>query len=383
MPVPRVLLLLTAGALATGGSLCAAGAAQAESESLTYSCSTALGPAASTVVTDTDLPDVMDVGDSKPVGLTSTVTVPWAGAIQLAYSALGARTASGTATALGTITGPGDFNVPTSTDLTVPTTDITENDPLTITSTGTGDEFAPTVPGVYTISAGNFTSVLTFLKADNTDFGLGPQTIPCTAPSDVSTVVDTVTVKTPTTTTLALEPTTTAYGQGVAATATVSSDPGPATGAVEFTVGGDTVSVPVTDGTASTTLSTLHAGTQQVTATFVPDDDLVDGSSASQNVTVTKADTRTKTQVTRTRLHHAPKASVAVSSAAGTPTGKVTVVLKKGTRTLNHKTVTLDNGKAAVVLKSLPAKGRYTLTVTYAGKGDFAGSKIVKHFRVR
>jgi hypothetical protein len=382
MPVPRVLLFLTAGALATGGSLCAAGAAQAESDPITYSCATLLGTAASTVVTDTDLPDVMHVGDSKPVGLTSTVTVPWAGAIQVAYTALGARTAQGTATALGTITGPGDLNVPTSTNLTVPPTPITENDPLTITSTGVGDDFAPTVPGVYTISAGDFTSVLSFLKADGTDTGLGAQNIPCTAPTDVSMVVDTVTVKTPTSTTLTLDHTTRTYGKTVSATATVGTDSGTPAGSVEFTAGGHTVEVPVSDGTASTTLPALHAGTQQVTATFVPDDDLVDGSSASQNVLVTPANTRTTAQVTGVRLHHAPRANVAVSSPAGTPTGKVTLVLKKGTRTLTHKTVALTKGKAAAVLKSLAAKGRYKLTVTYAGKGDFAGSKVVKEFRV-
>src|SRR5262247_1514641 len=101
MLVPRVLLFLTAGALATGGSLCATGAAQAASDSLTYTCATALGSAPSTVVTDTDLPDVMHVGGSQPVGLTSTVTVPWEGAISAAYGILGARTAQGTASATG------------------------------------------------------------------------------------------------------------------------------------------------------------------------------------------------------------------------------------------------------------------------------------------
>src|SRR5262249_34557673 len=156
MPLPRVLLFLTAGALATGGSLLIEGPALAESDPLTYTCATALGPAASTVVTDTDPPDVMHVGESRSVGLTSTLTVPWAGAIELAYGALGARSVQGSATAQGIITGPGGFNALTTTPLTVTPTTITNGAPLAITSVGSGDAFAPTVPGVYTISAADF-----------------------------------------------------------------------------------------------------------------------------------------------------------------------------------------------------------------------------------
>jgi Family of unknown function (DUF6801) len=289
MTAQRLLLFLTAGALATGGSLYAAGAAQAKSDPLTYSCATVLGPAASAVATDTNLPDVMYVGDSQPVGLTSAVTVPWDGAISLAYGLLAARSAQGTATALGTITGPGGYNVPTTTNLTVPQTAIANNTPLTIASSGVGAAFAPKAPGVYTVTAGDFTSVLNFLKEDGTDTGLGPQTIPCTAPAGVSRVVDTVTVK---------------------------------------------------------------------------------------------ARTQTAATVKGARLHRAPKAKVAVTSVAGVPTGQVALVLKKGSRTVQHKTVTLKNGRAVVHLKRIAAKGRYTLTVTYAGTGDLVGSAVVERFRV-
>jgi hypothetical protein len=284
------MLFLTAGALATGGSLAAATTAHAQSGTLTYTCNTVLGPAASSVVTDTDLPAVMYVGESRPVGLTSSVTVPWDGAISLAYGLLGARSAEGTATAAGTMTGPGGYNVPTTTNLTVPHTVIADATPLTIRSTGVGAAFAPTVPGLYTVDAGDFTSVLSFQKEDGTDTGLGPQTIPCTAPTDVSKVVDTVKVMAHTTTSLKLK---------------------------------------------------------------------------------------------GTRLHRAAKAKVAVTSLAGVPTGKVTLLLKKGAHKVQKKAVSLQNGKAVVQFKRFAKKGRYSLTVTYAGTADLVGSTVVKRFRVR
>jgi hypothetical protein len=87
--------------------------------------------------------------------------------------------------------------------------------------------------------------------------------------------------------------------------------------------------------------------------------------------------------VSGARLHRAPKAKVSVASAAGVPTGQVTLVLKKGHRTVQHKTVAQANGKAVAHLKRLAAKGRYSLTVTYAGTADLAGSTVVERFRVR
>jgi hypothetical protein len=284
------MLFLTAGALATGGSLAAATTAHAQSGTLTYTCNTVLGPAASSVVIDTDLPDVMYVGESRPVGLTSSVTVPWDGAIALAYGLLGARSAEGSATAAGTMTGPGGYNVPTTTNLTVPHTVIADATPLTIRSTGVGAAFAPTVPGLYTVDAGDFTSVLSFQKEDGTDTGLGPQTIPCTAPTDVSKVVDTVKVM----------------------------------------------------AHSATALKLKHP-----------------------------------------RLHRPGKAKVSVGSGAGAPTGKISVMLKKGAKKIQQKTVTLKNGKAVVHLKRFHKKGRYSLTVTYLGADYVDGSTVVKKFRVR
>ncbi|MBO0847419.1 MAG: Ig-like domain repeat protein [Nocardioides sp.] len=376
MPVPRVLLFLTAGALATGGALTATGAAYAQSDPLTYTCQTALGAAASTVVTDTDLPDVMHVGDSQPVGLTSTVTVPWAGAIQLAHDALGARTVQGTATANGVITGPGGYDVSTTTNLTVPSTPITANTDLTIASSGTGDVFAPTVPGVYTISAGDFTSVLTFLKDDGTDFGLGPQTIPCTAPSDVSTVVDTVTVRAHSTTLLALSSSKAAHGQPVSATAHVTTDSGAAAGSVAFTAGGKTVTAQVSDGTASATLPALQVGTHKVTATFTPDDTSFDASSSSKTLTVTKANS---TSSTTARYHKRVKQVTASSKVRGAfgndPSGRVSFVLKRGKHKVAAKSAQLNaDNVAQVTFRKVSRPGNYSVTTRYAGNANLNGS---------
>ena len=74
--------------------------------------------------------------------------------------------------------------------------------------------------------------------------------------------------------------------------------------------------------------------------------------------------------------------SVGVKGSRGTATGKVKVTVKKGKKVVKRSTVTLRKGKAAVRTKRL-AKGRYSVTVSYAGSSAYKASSRKTTFRVR
>jgi hypothetical protein len=383
MTVRHNLLRFSAGALALGTTVAIAPAAMAESAPLTYNCSTVLGPTSMPVVVDTDLPAVAHVGDTLPVNMTSDVTVP-ASMMGLVYGLLGGRFAEGTAIANGVVSGPSG-DVPTATDMVVPKTAIPATGDLLIQSTGTAPDFVPTEPGIYTITAGDFTSKLSFLKADGvTDSGLGVQTIPCTAPTGVSTLVDTVTVTYATSVELSVP--STPYGKAATATATIVTDGAAPSGTVVFTVGDDTIEAPVTDGTATAPLPVLPAGTRAVTATYTPSTADYDASEATQDWTVTRAATHTTAKAVKgtLRVHRHGKFNVAVSSADATAQGKVTLVLKHAGKTFATKTVALRDGDATVRLaKAFKKAGAYKLIAKYSGDENFSASKTAKKIRVR
>ncbi|HEX7739884.1 MAG TPA: DUF6801 domain-containing protein [Marmoricola sp.] len=184
----------TAGlAIATVGLVAPA---EATSAALTYDCNApVIGSTPFTVVNDSNAPATMFVGQSKALTITSKVTIP-SSMVGLLY-AVGGRTADGTATAQGTLGGRA-----TSTTLKVPTTTIPQSSDLTVTATGPGGTFKATKPGTVTLAAGDFTSTLNIYDTNGDPLsGISPATVPCTAPSGVSTTFDKITVKKDTTAT--------------------------------------------------------------------------------------------------------------------------------------------------------------------------------------
>jgi hypothetical protein len=51
------------------------------------------------------------------------------------------------------------------------------------------------------------------------------------------------------------------------------------------------------------------------------------------------------------------------------PTGKVTVTIRKGSKTKAQRSATLKNGKAALTLPKLP-RGTYKVTARYGGNAN-------------
>jgi Bacterial Ig-like domain (group 3) len=83
----------------------------------------------------------------------------------------------------------------------------------------------------------------------------------------------------------------------------------------------------------------------------------------------------TKTAVKTAYAKKAKKltAKVTVTSAKAKPAGKATLVLKKGKKQVGKATVNIKNGSAKAVFKKI-AKGKYKLTVKYAGNKSFKAS---------
>ncbi len=94
-----------------------------------------------------------------------------------------------------------------------------------------------------------------------------------------------------------------------------------------------------------------------------------------------------KTKVAKVSVKkHGKQVIVAVkvsASPAASLAGKVRVVVKRGSKTVFKKTVTVSSaGKATIKLKKLK-KARYVLTASYQGNAKVTASTGTKHFRVK
>lgn len=71
-----------------------------------------------------------------------------------------------------------------------------------------------------------------------------------------------------------------------------------------------------------------------------------------------------------------------VSGASGSGAGKVSITVKKGKKTVKRGALALKGGKATMKMKKL-AKGKYTVTVSYAGNATYQPGAAKKTFKVK
>jgi Bacterial Ig-like domain (group 3) len=379
-----------AGALSSGSLALLALAvvplpAGAVSPEISYSCPATEGVPAFVlpVVLDTSLPQRMTTGQATQVVMTATATLPGKTAQEIAttYSAttlevtLTPQVAFGAAPAVSPV-----FKVPPA-----PISDQTSTSSLKLTASSPAFAYsAPSAPGPLEITAGN---VSVELRPNGSDPQKTVQ-LTCTVPNGKAPVVDTVSVASPTTTTLTISRSTAAYGQDVSASATVTSPSGVPSGEVAFTVDGTVTRARVgKDGVASLVLPDRAIGTHTVTATFVPADALmyVGGTSVTKLLTVSKAETLLKIPVTGRTTTTVTRLGVKAKGRYDTvPTGKVRIKVKRlGKPGKWARNRTLSAAGTARIGLGILAAGRYRAVVVYKGDTNHLEARKIKTFRVK
>ncbi|WP_449396272.1 putative Ig domain-containing protein [Devosia riboflavina] len=319
-------------------------------------------------------------------GGTATVTLP---ALSVGDHAVSVRYSGDTSflERTGTLGGGQKVN-PGNTSLTVSTSaaSITYGTPVTVRA-----DLAATAP-----ASGNPSGQVVFLvdgvaqpgisisggRAELTlqNLALGPHTISAAYqgstdfnPSTASLAGGISVAKAATTTSLALDTPTIAFGQTARATATIAAASGaPATGQVTFTVNGTTrPAVSLQNGTAAIDLSNLAAGTYSISAAYAGSANHVASTSATSQLTVAPATTTlgVTTSAQTVRFGDPVTLSANLAAPTGTPAGSIEF-LANGT---SIGTATLSGGTASLSVSNL-AFGNATITARYAGSANFAAA---------
>jgi len=177
-------------------------------------------------------------------------------------------------------------------------------------------------------------------------------------------------------------PASSSFGAGRTATVTVPTAAGVAapSGTVTASISGTVVgSGTLNGGSTSIPLPiTLKAGTTSVVFAYSGDDSYV-ASSTTQTFTVSAAKVSVKRGTTKKpTTTKTGTSSLALKSATGAPVdGKVTVTFKQKGHKTKIKTVTIKAGKGSITIPTL-AKGRWTVSVKYAGTTNFLKTSTLK-----
>lgn len=143
------------------------------------------------------------------------------------------------------------------------------------------------------------------------------------------------------------------------------------------------------------TVTTLAAGPQEAVLTLlsgstptsldVPCTPTPGQSLTLGTITSVKDGSKTKVAASYAKSTHQVHASVTVSSAHGIvkPTGKVKIVLKRGSTVVASSTQTLSSAKASATFKNVRKAGSYTVTASYGGSSTLKSSSGSASFRVR
>ncbi|QEH37847.1 Copper resistance protein CopC [Aquisphaera giovannonii] len=165
-----------------------------------------------------------------------------------------------------------------------------------------------------------------------------------------------------------------AYGSSVTFTATVSSGAGVPGGTVTFADGATTLGTAALDGTgtATLTIAALGAGSHSITASYGGAGNFAGSASAALSQTVNAAATTTAvaSSLSPSAYGSSVTFTATVSSGAGIPGG--TVTFADGATVLG--TAALDGSGVATLTTSVLAAGSHTITASYGGAGNFAGS---------
>jgi large repetitive protein len=181
-----------------------------------------------------------------------------------------------------------------------------------------------------------------------------------------------------TTTTLAAAPNPSTFGTAVKLTATVTAtSPGAGipTGQVNFFANGTSLgSAPLTNGQAIFNTTALLAGKQNLTASYVTDNNFGSSTTASAVVEQVNPSTTSTTLAAVANpstygTNVAFTVNVSALSGAGTPTGTVALTID-GTA---QSAVNLTNGQAVINVATLSA-GSHNITATYSGDNNFLTS---------
>lgn len=347
----------------------------AQAADLTYSCTVLGNPVALQSTITTDLPETAEVGESIPVQIDATVTVPWE-VYELAYGLLDARSVEGSVDANIAYDGDGQ-----AADLAVPNTPLEEGQPVVLQASGPQSApFVATEAGTVDVHAGDFTADLTFLnEAGGEAIRLD---IPCEAPEDA--LVQTVEVTasddedeaTPTTTTVTVTPERINYGEDVRIDASVTADEGQDVpeGDLVLTFAGEEYPAQAVDGAADwEPLIDIPAGAYDIAVDFVPADAEAFAPSSATATLVVFAETATTLELTETEFVEgadvdAVATVVTVPEEAGDPEGIVEFTIE-GFETLDAPTAS----PAELSLSDIPA-GEYTIVATFLETDAFGES---------
>jgi hypothetical protein len=295
-------------------------------------------------------------GSPQTVSLTGTGTVPLAGVSPLSL-AFGNQNLGTTSPAqLVTLTNGG------SSALSI--------NSLAITGTNASDFGLPS----NTCGSSLATSVSCTIAVTFTPTALGTRTAALTITDNASGSPQTVSltgtgIAAATTTTITAPPIT--YGANGLVTVSVASSFGTVTGTVTLSVdGGAASSQNLSGGSSIFTLTGLTGGAHTLSASYAAQGDFL-ASSATGTLMVNKA--ASTTLITANTLNpSAPGQAVVVSfqvTGNGTPTGTVTVSASSGEACAG----TLSGGTGSCSLTFITV-GSWTLTASYSGDGNFAGS---------
>jgi hypothetical protein len=165
-------------------------------------------------------------------------------------------------------------------------------------------------------------------------------------------------------------------GQAVTFTATVTFSLGetPAGETVTFMDGSTQLGTgALNGGSASFTTSTLPPGTNAITAVYAGDSNFTGSTSnaVSQVVSTAATTTALASSLNPSGYGSAVTFTATVTSSAGAPPNGETVTFLNGTASLG--TGTLSSGSATLTTSTLPL-GTSSITATYAGDSNFAGS---------
>lgn len=192
----------------------------------------------------------------------------------------------------------------------------------------------------------------------------------------------------PTSTSLVLSATESAYGQTVVATATVSAKPGPPQGDVVFSVDGAAIKANLgAGGSASVILPDALVGQHAVVATFVPliPADQEGSTSPTQTWVVWQAGTQLQVRAIGKGARIPTSVQVKAAGDYGTrPTGRVKVMvrhIRTGDRT--RRITQLDASGVALTGFGRLRKGTYRLVVTYVGDSQHLRERRSGKFYVR